>query len=489
MQNKRAAPFLAQDFQAIRRECLKSGKLFTDDAFPALQSSLGFNLLGPGSYKVLGVEWKRPGEFCSNPQFVSDGTSKADICQGELGDCWLLAAIASLTLQKDILARVVPQDQSFQKDYAGIFHFQFWQYGEWVDVVVDDRLPVRKGKLIFVQSSERSEFWSALMEKAYAKLNGSYEALKGGLPSESFTDLTGGIVEVYDLSKPPPYLFMLMRKAMALGSLLATFTKEVAFQNLDKLHAYSITGMEEVHGKSGTVQLVRLRNPWGCNEWKGAWSDESKEWDLIDPKEKAKLNYSADDGEFWMSYPDFKSNLWEVHICNLTPDALTGAQEQLHTWSYTQFDGAWKPGSTAGGCNSFKTSFHTNPQFGIKLDEVDDDPYDGEVGCSFLVGLIQKEIRKEKKFGRKLNNIGFAIYEVPQECKGRADVSLGRDALLKLKPVAVTQPFLARRELCQRLKLPAGEYIIIPSTETPYLEGSFTLRLFFEKLPPTRNSH
>ncbi|XP_063047492.1 calpain-2 catalytic subunit-like [Engraulis encrasicolus] len=486
---QQAVQFQQQDYEALKKRCLETGKLFEDDKFPASSRSLGYNKLGPGSHKTHGVVWKRPTELCSKPTFIHGGATRTDICQGALGDCWLLAAIASLTLEQKILARVVPGGQTFDEGYAGIFHFQFWQYGEWVDVVVDDRLPTRDGELLFVHSETDSEFWSALLEKAYAKVNSCYEALSGGTTTEAFEDFTGGIAEIYDLSKAPAHLFKIIQKALNLDSLLGCAidgqkTEAVTAQKLVKRHSYSVTGAQVVHQVSGRdVELIRIRNPWGKVEWNGAWSDGSDEWDRISADDRAKLSHASEDGEFWMSYSDFMKNFSKVEICNLTPDELSS--DEKGRWNSQQCDGTWRVGSTAGGCRNYETTFHSNPQFAVRLEDVDDDPLDGQDGCTLIVGLMQKDGRRGLRLGRELNTIGFTIYEVQDTHKGQTDVHLGRDVLLRTRSVAMTT-FIDSREVCERYNLPPGEYVIIPSTFEPHKRGSFVLRIFSEKDAPTR---
>ncbi|XP_050565515.1 calpain-2 catalytic subunit [Cygnus atratus] len=481
-----AVPYLGQQFGALRQECLQAGRLFHDPSFPAGPAALGYNELGPGSYKTRGVEWRRPTELCASPQFIAGGATRTDICQGALGDCWLLAAIASLTLNEEILARVVPNDQSFQDEYAGIFHFQFWQYGEWVDVVVDDRLPTKNGELLFVHSVEGSEFWSALLEKAYAKLNGSYEALSGGTTTEGFEDFTGGIAEWYELQKAPPNLFKIIQKALEKGSLLgcsiditsAAETEAVTSQKLVKGHAYSVTGAEEVNFRGSVQRLIRIRNPWGEVEWTGKWNDNCPNWSGVDPEVRERLTRRHEDGEFWMAFNDFLRHYSRLEICNLTPDTL--ASDRYKKWSLLKLDGNWRRGATAGGCRNYPNTFWTNPQYLIKLEEEDEDPDDPERGCTFLIGLIQKHRRKQRKMGEDMHTIGFAIYEA-SKFSGQTNIHLSKNFFLTNKAREKSNTFINLREVLNRFKLPAGEYIVVPSTFEPNKNGDFCLRVFSEK--------
>ncbi|XP_051550544.1 calpain-2 catalytic subunit-like [Myxocyprinus asiaticus] len=487
--NANATKYLNQDFEALRSQCRSKGTLFSDPTFPAAPESLGFKELGASSYKTRGIVWKRPRELCSKPQFIVGGATRTDICQGALGDCWLLAAIASLTLNEDVLARVVPDGQDFGDNYVGIFHFQFWQFGEWVDVVIDDRLPVKDGELVFVHSAEGNEFWSALLEKAYAKVNGCYEALSGGSTTEGFEDFTGGIAENYDLKKAPSNMFQIIQKALDAGALLgcsiditsAADSEAVTRQKLVKGHAYSLTGAMEVNYRGRMEKLVRMRNPWGQVEWTGAWSDNSSEWNAVAASERP--NNRAEDGEFWMSFSDFLSHYSRIEICTLTPDTITS--DSVKHWAVANYDGTWRRGSTAGGCRNHPYTFWMNPQYVIKLDDEDDDPNDNEVGCSFVVGLIQKNRRRLRKAGEDMHTIGFAIYEVPPQFHGQRNVHLDKNFFLTHGQKARSESFINLREVCTRFKLPPGEYLVVPSTFEPNLDGDFCLRVFSEKQTET----
>jgi calpain-15 len=73
----------------------------------------------------------------------------------------------------------------------GIYTVRFCKGGEWVTVTIDDYFPCfLMGQPIFSRSNG-NELWVLILEKAYAKLHGSYYALRGGWVNEGMIDLTG----------------------------------------------------------------------------------------------------------------------------------------------------------------------------------------------------------------------------------------------------------------------------------------------------------
>ncbi|NXJ04971.1 CAN13 protein, partial [Odontophorus gujanensis] len=291
-----------QDFEHLRSLCLSQGLLFEDDTFPADVSSIGPKLLPKD--KLRQIVWKRPSELLRNPYLIMDGVSRFDIIQGEIGDCWMLAALGSLTMQKRFLENVLPKDQGFQSDYAGIFHFRFWQFGDWVDVVIDDRLPFLNGNYLSVHPRTSNEFWPSLLEKAYAKLQGSYQNLHGGYISDALVDFTGGVQVQFSLKDPPPDLKDILKAASRSHSLIGCstsgwMTNSVLRNGIVQGHAYTVTGAVKIRFKNYWEHIIRVWNPWGHGEWKGPWSDGSSEWDHVEPEIKEELYRKKNDGEFW----------------------------------------------------------------------------------------------------------------------------------------------------------------------------------------------
>lgn len=451
-------------------------------------------------------KWLRPGQISQRPTFISSGISRFDVIQGELGDCWLIAATANLSLNQRLFSRVVPTDQSFEPgQYCGIFHFRFWQFGNWVDVVIDDRLPTIDDKLLFVRSSDENEFWSSLLEKAYAKLHGSYEALRGGTTCEAMVDFTGGLTEFFEVQSAecPPNLFNIMLKAFERQSLIGCSIeaqdesqRENELPNgLIKGHAYSITSVINLPYEGRHIPMIRLRNPWsGTSEWNGAWSDGSSEWHGIRDYEKSRLGLTFEaDGEFWISFHDFKRNFTRVEVCNLGPDAYD--DDKQRQWHVQMFEGSWVAGVSAGGCRNNLNTFHLNPQYIFTL--VDHDEGDGESLCTCIVALMQKHRRSKYKMGSDQLTIGFAIYELKEGNYQKEPVGYSapqfRRQLLTLDffkyncSVARSPTYINLREISARFRLSPGTYCIIPSTFDKNEEGNFILRVWTET--PTHNAH
>nr|AAW26622.1 SJCHGC01809 protein [Schistosoma japonicum] len=470
-------------YDQLKEQLLRSGKLFEDPEFPPNDRSLYFSQKPPKQ-----IQWLRPHEICSNPEFITGGASRFDVRQGELGDCWLLAAIACLSMDKKLFEQVVAIDQSFTKEYCGLFRFHFWNYGEWKEVVVDDRLPTYQRSLVYIHSTEKNEFWSALLEKAYAKLCGSYEALKGGTTSEALEDFTGGIFEMFDLkNETPPNLLQVMLKSQELSSLMACSiqadpnTFEARLPNgLIMGHAYSVTSVKlldiSVPNKTGKIPLVRVRNPWGDeSEWKGAWSDKSKEWSLISPEQRQQLGLTFDDdGEFWMSYQDFVSNFEKLEICHLGPQSM-GEMQGNRVWEMCIEEGCWKRRVSAGGCRNFLDTFWINPQYVVSVEDPDEN--DEENKGTLIVGLMQKNRRKMRQEGADLLTIGYAVYKLPEQHQGTLDMKFFKYNA----SVARSPAFINLREVCGRHRLDPGHYAVIPSTFQPNEEAEFMLRIFSEE--------
>ncbi|CAM4583761.1 unnamed protein product [Leuciscus chuanchicus] len=527
--------FKDQDYDSLMQKCLKSALLFSDTVFAANQSSLGIPA-DPDPKKA--VKWLRPKEITSNAVFVEGTMGTTDICQGQLGNCWLLAALSCLTMHPTLFVKVVPCGQSLSESYAGIFRFRFWQYGEWVEVVVDDRLPVREGRLLFSYSRTTNEFWSALVEKAYAKLIGSYGSLKGGIISEGMEDFTGGIA--YSLpvsSRPPRMLWRAITAALARSSLIscfihATSVKDIGIvtsEGLIKGHAYAITDTDKVQKASEEVFLLRLRNPWGFVEYCGPWSDKCKDWDFIDNAQKAKLELAkAEDGEFWIGVEDFCRLFNTVEMCSVNPDSMSGeASDDTATpsWTLSSHQGTWVPMCSAGGSRKYPRSFWKNPQFQMILSEkdVDDKDYgddeEGEEGdgeededvslvapvskpgkqgekkkkkCTILVELLQKYRRQKDKIN--FLYIAFHIYKVPSELQEKPG-SLDQQFFSNNRAVARSGKYRSIRSVWRKVHLEPGSYAILASTFRPNQQGEFFLRIYtktsniqgFQDFPCTNN--
>ncbi|KAL6890393.1 hypothetical protein GGI43DRAFT_218990 [Trichoderma evansii] len=312
---------LEADLKLGRRDCLESLS-----SFEPLDNPPGKDFR-PGSAK-------RVVEIFDKPQFYIEGPTANDVRQGRDGDCWLMSALCTLSNKKGLIEKLcVAHDQD-----VGVYGFVFFRDGEWISEIVDDFLCLTKSDydekhwervlfdelersnpeeayrrvyqsnssaLYFAQCQHPQETWLPLLEKCYAKAHGDYAAIEGGYGGEGIEDLTGGVTsEIFTTDILDKEYFwkeelMKVNQDFLFGCSTGVWGMNWGERKgILELHSYSIQKAVDINGK----RLLRLKNPWGKGEWKGPWSDGSKEWT---PEWLEKLDHRfGDDGDFWIAYED-----------------------------------------------------------------------------------------------------------------------------------------------------------------------------------------
>ena len=188
-------------------------------------------------------------------------------------------------------------DDSRQLSKSGRYNIRLCHYGDWETVTVDDFFPCYpNGGPVYARGHD-NELWVLLLEKAYAKLCGSYAALKSGWAYEAMIDLTGAPYTTIRFEDPDTVKSIadgtLWQKVLPYDS--AGYLQSASTPGEDTLtvggerrakdastglvggHAYAF--LRAVQTSAGH-KLVEMRNPWGQGgmEWSGDWSDKSPLW-------------------------------------------------------------------------------------------------------------------------------------------------------------------------------------------------------------------
>jgi len=194
-----------------------------------------------------------------------------DINQGQIGDCFLLAAIGEIALfHPSAITNMIYGNldgtetvtlhltASGQLPYYGTTSFKS------TAITVNNSFP---SNAVNCSTSEDvvngvKEIWVQVLEKAVATLGGGYNYIaNGGNPMIAMEELTG---QSASSIAPASLTLSMLQGYITAGDLLAFDTPSSGFlpYNLVNSHAYIFESVTVVNG----TPMVQLGNPWGFNQ-------------------------------------------------------------------------------------------------------------------------------------------------------------------------------------------------------------------------------
>ena len=193
----------------LQIEELQEGSKFTDAEFPPLRQSLYFprwRCPGGRADMYARMVWKRAAEIWPDCEVIADGIASADVKQGKIGDCFLMAALAALATQPSAIERLLVTKT---RSDSGKYVVKLFLGGKPTEVTVDDWLPVLRDKPAFCYSKDESgELWPSLLEKAWVKAHGSCKII---------VTLSRSVALPVSLTRNVPPLQTIMRTVVTLA--------------------------------------------------------------------------------------------------------------------------------------------------------------------------------------------------------------------------------------------------------------------------------
>lgn len=159
----------------------------------------------------------------------------------------------------------------------GVFAVGFYTNGRWSVVIVDAQLPVNDtGTPVFSRSRTDQSLYVALLEKAYAKQYGCYEAINSGVGRFAMTELTGGVCEELSFTREGGRTKYQIATGVFWNTLLANhkqgklMTAFIRLAEGEEVEAERAMGLLAGH-EYGVLdvrlvdnhKLMKLINPWG----------------------------------------------------------------------------------------------------------------------------------------------------------------------------------------------------------------------------------
>ena len=419
--------------------------------------------------------WRRPSEFAP-PLFNAEGAPRLfysdyalqGVVASPLLNHWLLAACNIVGGDVDILERVFVDTEHADK---GFYVVRFYvddpnSDDDWQVILVDDFLPCGEdGMPCFARCPSPVVLWISIIEKAFAKLQGCYEATGGGSVEDGLLYLTGGLSREVGIA---PSADATMKDALWsqmmewwMSAHVIGCEHRIDSEPSAELQATGllpntpycvVTGGEPM----GAGRMVRLRTFHGYSEWKGKWSDTDPAW-TSRLRQSLAFSNNGNDGTVWMAFDDFVIWFNVLFICRMADDR----------WTTLTTKSRWQD-ETAGGCPPNFATWRNNPQWLLRTSQ----PLQLTVTLSVPQPPPPPDGANRPLFTPDAA-IGVSVITGNAGADGRRrklQVTSPEELVVRAEPRPV-------RRLVTQISLEPSEtpYLLIPHTYMPGKESSFTM--------------